>query len=55
MNTQALLNPNRGVNESFAAYKSRRSNANHYVKTKLRGSVFWNSQLSGTYVREKTK
>lgn len=49
MNTQKLLKPERAENEKFSDYKIRRIAAQNHVKNVLRGSVFWNSSMQGTY------
>lgn len=55
MNTQKLLRPDRGVNETFPAYCKRRFAGNEYVKSRRRGVVFWDSSRRGTYRREKER
>ena len=36
-------------NEIFEYYKIRRRNENNRIKAVLKGRVFWNSSLKGTY------
>jgi hypothetical protein len=44
-----LLQPNRRENETREQYKERRTQANSYVASSLMGTLFWNTDMQGTY------
>lgn len=50
-----MLKPARFLDESFEDYKTRRKNANEYVKRKHGFRLFWNSLRNGTYVKKEQK
>lgn len=50
-----LLNPVRGEAETQAKYKERRTAGRDYVRSALMGTLFWNTNLSGTYFNESRK
>jgi hypothetical protein len=44
-----LLQPERRENETRDQYKERRTQANSYVASSLMGTLFWNTDMQGTY------